>query len=185
MIAFLLVFQMFISWFSYAEYTPIQAARQNDFYVLTIPKSGSHLILKMLNMLTNKKQVFAGQIFPQLNAFTFIDEQPNAYIPDQELESAFNYWKLNHLFALAHFNFSENFYRFSLKHPEYVKIIQIRDLRDVCVSCAFQHANEIEQEIGPCTFNEKLMFIMTLGDKPTNHAFLRIEKNAREAVKWM
>ena len=41
-----------------------------DFYVLTIPKSGSHLIWKMLNMLTDKKAITAGTIFPQLHAFT-------------------------------------------------------------------------------------------------------------------
>ena len=34
-----------------------QKSEQKDFYVLTIPKSGSHLILKMLNMLSKKDEI--------------------------------------------------------------------------------------------------------------------------------
>lgn len=162
-----------------------QSNQETDFYVLTIPKSGSHLILKMLTMLTNKTHVFAGLVFSQLNAFTFSEEDPLAYISDEEMGNAFATWKRAHQFPLAHFNFSESFHQFSLLHPQYVKIIQIRDLRDVCLSCAHQHAEQIEDEIGPCTFDEKLLFVITLSDKPTKHPYLRIEKNARLAVKYM
>lgn len=159
-------------------------SESNDFYVLTIPKSGSHLILKMLNMLTNKTYVPAAFTFPNLHGFTFGDESPNAFIPEKELEDTFAFWKQSNCFALAHFNFAESFYNFSLKHPEYVKIIQIRDLRDVCVSSAFFNSNEIENEIGPCSFDEKLMFVINLGNKPLKNQIHRIEKNARIAAKW-
>jgi hypothetical protein len=181
------IFQFaFLSFFYRCEGAESQdVVKCKDFFVLTIPKSGSHLILKMLTMLTNKKHVFPGLLFPQLHAFTFIDENPDAYVSDEEMEAAFATWKKDNVYPLAHFNFSENFQTFASKHPEYVKIIQIRDLRDACVACVCHQEQAIEQEIGPCNFDQKLMFIITLGDKPTKNSFLRIEKNARRAVEWI
>lgn len=157
---------------------------EKDFFVLTIPKSGSHLILKMLRMVTEKHHVLPSQTFPQRNAYQFPDED-NCVIDQKEIEEAFLFWKDSHHFPLAHFNFSENFFLFSQNHPEYVKIILIRDLRDACVSCAIFQSDTIEQEIGPCSLKEKILFIINLGKKTTTNKFLRIEENARHVLPWL
>jgi hypothetical protein len=169
----------------YSEATITQPSASPDFFVLTIPKSGSHLLAKLLYMLTNKKHVFPSRQFPQSNFYSFCDEKPNAYIPELQLEEAITQWKFHHLFPLSHFNNSENFYHFSLKHPDYVKLIEIRDLRDVCVSTVFFHFADIEKEIGPCTFDEKLMFIINLDQIPHQHPFIRVAKHAQKALMWI
>jgi hypothetical protein len=156
-----------------------------DFFVLTVPKSGSHLILKMLHMLTAKTHVNNYAVLKPINAFNFREDDPSIHISSTRIEKAFLNWKTNNLFPLFHFNIAEDFHNFWLKHPNYVKIIQIRDLRDACVSCVFHQSEDIEKEIGPCTFDQKLLHVISLGSQPTKNNLLRLKKYAQIAVQWM
>jgi hypothetical protein len=157
----------------------------SDFFVLTIPKCGTHLILKLLYMLTGKTHSHPYDEFPQLNALNFYGDNSNAYISNDQLEAAFTRWKLNNQFPIAHFNFSESFFQFSLSHPEYVKLIQIRDLRDACISFVFAQSQLIEQEIHSSNFDDKLMYMITLDDKQAKSYFIRLKKYAQNALTWI
>ncbi len=135
-------------------------------------------------MLTAKTHVLKKPIFQHLHAFNFSEDYPSINIPTHKIEEAFFYWKKENLFAASHFNQAEYYDRFWQLHPEYIKIIQIRDLRDVCVSCAFFQAIEIEKEIGPCCFADKLLYIISLENKPAN-LVLRLKKYAQLAAEWI
>jgi len=98
-----------------------------------------------------------------------------------------NYIKVNQAknkFSLAHFNFSEPFQQFSENNPNYLKIIQIRDLRDVLVSLVFYQSNEIENETGFTNFDEKLMYVITR-DKESVSSVINIYKHAENATQWI
>lgn len=156
-----------------------------DFYVLTIPKSGSHLIMRALSLLTKRESVNPSATFPQMDPFKFHDEIKGFYINDSDLEDYFFTTRVKNVFVLAHFNFAESASRFSIYHPEYVKIIQIRDLRDVCVSWAHFLLDMIEREIGPSTLEERIMYIIRLGNRETRVPLLNIYKNAVKAAQWV
>ncbi len=111
-------------------------------------------------------------------AFCFPNEETNGS------DFSFANWKKNNIFASAHFNLAEYFNCLWQKHPEYIKIIHIRDLRDVCVSCTFFQSEEIEKEIGTSCFAEKLLFVLSLENKPCNY-ILRIKKYAEIAAEWI
>lgn len=162
----------------------IYAHQGTDFYALTIPKSGTHLLTKMLMMLTEDAYVFGH--CPPLGPFRFEDEGHENAVDDREVERYMALWKKNHLFPIAHFNSAPAYDRFSLRHPEYKKIALIRDLRDVIVSCAFMQGPEIEKEIGPCSFEKKIHYLIALGeaDIPKN-PLLNIYRNAKIAAVWI
>ncbi len=136
-------------------------------------------------MLTGKNQVSVMNAFPHSFTCTFKEDDSRVDISYEELNAAFLDWKSGNLFSTAHFNVAEDFHRFWLDHPEYVKIIQIRDLRDVCVSCVFHQSDEIEKEIGPCSFADKLLFVITLGNRATKNRLFHIKKQAQLAADWM
>lgn len=102
-----------------------------DFYMITIPKSGTHLSIKLLAMLTGRTENNLSGLMQR--------RQP---ISAQEIESIMYNTKMANQFAFYHTGqwyhrpcpVGSYLARFSLSHPEYVKILQIRDLRDVFVS---------------------------------------------------
>lgn len=170
----------------YGENDASQTSQKvNDFFVLTIPKSGSFLIKKMLEMLSGRNYANPAGVFPQMNAFKFFEEDGSVYISEPELEDYFLNMKQRNFFVLAHFNFADYARRFSDKNPEYIKIIQIRDLRDVCVSWAYFRVNDIRKEIGSTTFDQRLMYIITLGDQTTRTPLLNIYRNAVKTLEWI
>jgi len=155
-----------------------------DFYVVTVPKAGTHLLMKLLVMLTNRSYVY--DMWPPLGPYRFEGDAKDCYIADKVAIAASKRWKSLNQFPVVHFNLASVYKRFSLIHPEYIAIIQLRDLRDICVSCVFYHHHEIEKEIGPSTFDEKLLYIINLDSdsRPVNN-ILNIYRNAKVAVKWV
>lgn len=173
---------------------PLKESKQ--FYVLTIPKAGTFLLVKLLAMLTEKRQriVWDG-FFKTPNIWAFASqEDPDFLIPMEDIDEFFLSCLESNRFPLAHFNFAENFQSHSLQHPEYAKIILIRDLRDVCVSTVFYLSEEIENVINSSSFDDKLMFVIKgenlyqkEGDlnQKSFGAFWKIDKLANIAIKWM
>ncbi|MFI0435958.1 MAG: hypothetical protein ACH350_09615 [Parachlamydiaceae bacterium] len=158
------------------------------FYVLTIPKSGTHLMIKLLSMLVEMKyQLLVPD--PSIYGHVFISQKKSpeftSLFKQTFMEEKLAEWRLNHAYSLAHFNMAKKFSKFSFQHPEYVKIIQIRDLRDACVSCAYHCAEKIESWIGPCSIADKIMLILTLEDQEIPVNIFRMKKYARLAVKWL
>ncbi|MBA2367862.1 MAG: sulfotransferase domain-containing protein [Candidatus Protochlamydia sp.] len=174
-------FSLLTSMFCYAQENPIIS----DFFVLTIPKSGTHMALKMLHMLTSKKGVIIFHELPVSYAGTFREDISRVNFSTAQIEEFFSNWKINNSFVLAHFNLADDFNRFWLDHTDYIKIIQIRDLRDVCVSCVFHQSEDIEKEIGPSSFAEKLLFVICLGSTQTKNRLFHIKKHAKIALEWM
>lgn len=154
-----------------------------QFYVLTIPKAGTFLISKMLTLLTGKTAIPMWTIFPGNIAW---NENPHSPILSRELEKLFDTLKNSNKFPFAHFNFAEKFLEYSLSHPEYEKIILIRDLRDLCISAVYFTSEEIEEKIDSSHFDDKLMFIIEGGEVQMEIGFFwKIEKMAKIAVQWM
>lgn len=159
---------------------------RKNFYVLTVPKSGTFLLTKALIMLTGRQPIFPITEVPQATPYYFYTHTPEELkqITDN-LEIAMAKWRNKNLFSLVHVNCTQYFAPFSLNHPEYVPIINIRDLRDVLVSEVFFHWNQLEREIGPSTFEEKLLFLITLGENTTEEIIFNIYKYAEIAIDWL
>lgn len=162
----------------------------NDFFVLTIPKSGTHLLVKLLYMMNtnmqSKSELFTmSHIFPQLSWEHFPGDNEQAKVSMDDFEAAMLDFKNLQYCAIAHTNFSLLFKEFLKNHPEYIPVIQIRDLRDVLVSCVIFQWNWLEYELGPSTFDQKLLFLIQLRTQKTKTAILRLYRYAEEALSWM
>ena len=155
------------------------------FFVLTVPKAGSFLIMKLLVMLTNQNPAPCMIEFPQLGGFFFPEDGSEHQIMQEELEFFCDKWKNENSFSLAHFNFSNPFFLFSIKHPEYIKILQIRDLRDTLVSCAFFQSKEIEEETGFTVFDDMLMYLIRKNKTFPSPKIINIYRHAKNALEWV
>lgn len=136
-------------------------------------------------MLTNQNPALTMIEIPQLGGYYFPEDGSEHTLPIDITELFFNKWKCEKKFPMAHFNFSEPFREFSDRHPKYVKIIQIRDLRDVLVSCAFYQQNEIEAETGLKTLDEQLMYLIKKNKHVVSPKIMHIYRHARNAAEWV
>ena len=155
-----------------------------DYFVLTQPKAGTHILMKLLDMLTGKKPKTTWDAIPQLNVFNFVDNDSDALAFKNEIEKQFRICKKDNRYPLAHLNFSELYHNFSLDHPEFVKIILIRDLRDVCVSCAFFQSKTIEKKIGSSNFDDILLYVIKLDCLAKKNKIFNTNEFAIRAIKW-
>lgn len=184
------IFTLFLclnsSWISCGNIASAFPNIPKDFYVLTIPKSGTFLLTKALVMLTGRQPVYPITEVPQASPYEFHTHsfEELKQITDA-LEIAMHGWKNKNFFSLVHVNCTQYFAPFSVKYPEYIPIINIRDLRDVLVSEVFFHWDQLEQEIGPSTFEEKLLFLISLGENTTNQIIFNIYKYAKIATDWL
>lgn len=122
--------------------------RCNDFFMLSIPKSGTHYVTKLLTLLSGK-QFYA---IPSSNI-------PYEHITYQKFNLMFIKCRLANQFLYGHTTplYAPHFFQLSLEHPEYVFFLQIRDLRDVIVSYIYFRMNEIQAELGGnATFDQML-----------------------------
>ncbi len=162
------------------------AFADEDFFILTLPKSGTHMMYKFLTMLTGKIDGTLSAEFPALSTFYFYDDQPPHIIEEETLERTCLEWREKNMYPAGHLNFTEPFALFADRHPEYKKLILIRDLRDVLISQLFWESDSIEQEIHSTSIDDKLMFVISLGEQmATSRVFLNLYKFAERAVWWM
>ncbi len=156
-------------------FSSVTAAKtaQRDFFLVSIPKSGTHLAVKLLVLLTDKKP-------NALNASINIENNRYKIFEDLVLNL-----KITNQFAYNHTEkgyLGEHFALFGKQHPEYVQIVQIRDLRDVIVSYIYhpgslQHF--IEEMGGDFSIEEKLTHILSKNESPWA---LHLEKNITDAI---
>lgn len=158
-------------------------AEQNwhDFYLVTIPKSGSHLIGKLLQMML--KADWKSPVVPNYDQFTFPSDPPE--VSESVFEKAVLDAKSNKSFPSSHTNLTRLYLRFNQVHPNYIHIVLIRDLRDVLVSCVYFMWHEIERELGPTTFDQKLSFLINLGHSEPRNKILNIYRYAEETMPWL
>lgn len=154
----------------------------HDFYLVTIPKSGSHLMHKLMRMLLEAHPMDPS--IPHYDHYTFpadISEIPESTFAQAILKIK----NFKTYYPSSHTNFTKCYLQFSKTHPNYTPIVLIRDLRDVLVSCVYFQWAEIEREIGPTSFDQKLSFLIHLGHSPTQNKILNIYRYAEEALQWM
>jgi hypothetical protein len=140
----------------------------------------------MLVLLTRKVPIEPAWFIKSVGAYTFYEDAPAADAEKDYLkfEAIMAGMAANNEFATAHLNFSRFFIKFYETHPEYQPIIIVRDLRDACVSLVIYQWSEIETEIGPSTFDQKLSWVIEGNYGITHFPILNIKKNAREAALW-
>lgn len=129
-----------------------QIPNEKDFFVLTVPKSGTHLILKLLLALSSKSRTGMYEIINKLTV--------DLNIPPQTLEQSFLKWKQSQFFFLDHLDYTELLQTFQASHPEYIAIIHIRDLRDVFASWVDWTWEAIEEKFPKTSFEQKLMHVL-------------------------
>jgi len=147
----------------------------HDFFMMTIPKSGTHLMTKLLTMLTDRH--------PKPITHFNVDQ---ATLTDKEFETMMINSKASNHFVFAHTNRAgcgDFFMRFGKAHPEYVQILQIRDLRDLIISYIFYRLDKIKVEMGgDPSFDEILTAILSRSGSIHGQV---IERNVNEAIAWM
>lgn len=142
-----------------------------NFYLVTIPKSGSHLLIKLLVILTEKYPNGFSNIFKELDKVT----------DDEFEETLLSFQKTNH-FGFNHLGrYGELFSRFSEKHPEYVRILVIRNLKDLLLSYTFHINKSLEEQFGENPLNEKIKFVLDLNSGVS----VEIKKDIEIAIEWM
>lgn len=143
-----------------------------QFYILSIPKAGTHLIIKLASLLTNRSPYGLHHLYPQL---------PN--IPYADFELGVLQCKENQQFSFNHLNnFGQLFEQFSKHHPEYVKILMVRDLRDALVSYAYHISASLEEQFGNIDFDQKLTMILDLQHYEVAHEY---EKEVLHALNLL
>jgi hypothetical protein len=153
----------------------LQAAKLEPFALLTVPKSGSHLTIKALYFMTGASPVWHTHF-------------PSSY-----------YLSPEYGFLYTHLCVSpelENNYK---NLPRLKKIVNIRDLRDVCVSMVSQIEKGAWPGMSPwqrehfkrMSFDEKLLFVMEydydvqqVASFAPNSLQVSLVKVAKQAVEY-
>ena len=138
-------------------------ANETPFLGTSIPKSGTHLLMKLLNFLTECKPTGSW----------------NGSLTKTQMEELLLNLNSKKLYSFSHAN--EPYYLdFAQSQPEYIKLIQIRDLRDTLISAVFHFDSELEK-LGIKSFEDRLTFILTSDTVCT----LWVKNNANTIMKWI
>src|ERR1700722_10336227 len=153
----------------------------NDFILMSLPKSGSHLMCKLLKMLSSnpQKSVFDIPEFgnDRIYFHSFKNVTPQSFLENSSSSPNTSFY--------SHFNSSPIFRYYAFCHPSYAKFVLIRDLRDVCISTAFYIDPMLKSELGSnLSFDEKLLFVIEGTGFLENFVF-NIEREAQVAVDWI
>lgn len=141
--------------------TPLALCEQaNPFFMISIPKSGTHLVLKLMSLMLGQEDRWIHPYFTDVDSFVFEDHPPIKSISNQHVEDVMNMLYEAHITPFTHTNFSVPLLEFKKKHPEYVSILVIRDLRDVLVSWAIFREPTFNVWLGPSTIKQRLHFIL-------------------------
>jgi hypothetical protein len=158
---------------------------EKDFMLLTIPKSGTHLTGKLLTMLTGRSGNALLLLDAGFDSFRFTNDLPNRFVSYNTFLQRITDLHARGQYMVAHFNYSPFATTYLEKdNPECVTFIQIRDLRDACVSCVYMCKNEIAKEIGTDDFDAQLMYVIKMRHSVPRYCILNIHRNAEIAVSW-
>lgn len=164
------IFYFFIIALSLCYQSDIKA-QIKDFYLVTIPKSGSHLMIKLIVMLTNRYPEGLSEFFPHL-----------AEVSEEEFEQVILTLKHSNHFPFNHTGmYGKLFAHFSEQHPEYARILMIRDLKDVLLSYTHHISKSLEEQFGSINFDEKLRLVLDLENSQVS---AELEQDILEALRW-
>lgn len=178
MVRFFFICFVVLHQFCLAEQVPEKIPHlTNKFMMMSIPKSGTHLISKLIAKFTANPgvslQCFYGGRSAYFGQSTGVskDQFLNVFPRNQ-----------NEVF-FSHFNYSYLLNDLYAQDNSYVRIAQIRDLRDVCVSIVHFITPLIENEVGrKASFEKKLSFVIN-GMGFLKNSVYNVEKNARAAIE--
>jgi len=155
--------------------------KTRPFIICTIPKSGSHMLSKLLRAISSNT-------LRPLNGVKEFGNDKLHFPPHESAtpEHLFRLFPENSPISLAgHFNYHPLFSAYTERHKDCVKIILIRDLRDICVSTTFYINDALNDALGvKATFDQKLMYVIKgRGFLKTSH--WNVKRNALLALEWM
>ncbi len=128
------------------------------FFLLSVPKSGTHLLTKLLVMMTKRQPDSLLQFVPLTTA-----EEIDPSDLDRFEYYMLNAWKQGR-FPFQHARYiNEPFATFMQRHPEFVPIVVVRDLRDVVVSLAYHRESDFFKELGEeASVEKRITYILNL-----------------------
>ncbi len=161
----------------------IETAKQTScppFGLVTVPKAGTHLLLKLLFFIQNREP-------SEIRPFLGIDSWNNfAYGGNiQTLSNKLEDMVNGNSFIYCHTDYSVLMEKFLKKHPNFPLILGIRDLRDIFVSQVYFQWDLLEGIIGPSSFDDKLLFVMENESVDRHPKLLVIYKHAAAMMRLL
>lgn len=178
----------FVLLFFSTSVTAFEIEEERNFVLLTIPKCGTGLINKFFELASSKKKLSPLQWFPK-----YFPETPTSSFQVETLitkgitNKVFIDCKQNNMYPFGHFNFCKPFIEYIDANPDWKCVMQIRDLRDACISLVYWKEKEIETILGSnASFDEKLLFVIIASSNPeyTDRVF-NLKASAERAVKLL
>jgi len=187
-----LIFGLFSLFFSPlgAEYLPeahpLNKRSSESLIVVTLPKSGTHLMKKLIFLITGSKVINLWEYFPNCNR-----NEINLVIDEQYFVKKLTFFHQRNRSFISHFNFCDlyqsyldTFDRCSLKHPTI--FLLVRDLRDLFVSEAYFRTKDLQRQLGKdVTMDEMLMWVITHGNGKEKNTIWNMEGMLEIAFEWM
>ena len=152
---FLLFFSFFLTLPSEAFSFSSDLSHTPPFGIITGHKSGSHLIMKCVELLQDRTRCLVREEIKQLSNFNkfHYPNKKNIEIKMHKLIDDSQYFE-------DHAQISSIVKVFSKKHPEFPWIVGIRDLRDAIVSQTYYFWEKLEQSFEARTLEEKITFLL-------------------------
>ena len=126
----------------------------SHFVVVAIPKSGTHLLQKYLELAQGKRQTNITMVLRLPGWNYFEPKRP------KKLDARIQRLKSPHTYLIAHGDLAAPVLRFLNNNPDSPLLVNIRDLRDVLISQVYYEWDLLERYIGPTDFTEKLWFLL-------------------------
>jgi hypothetical protein len=164
------------------------AEKEKNFIVFSIPKCGSGLINKFFQLTSSKKRLGPSIWFTQLitkkcptNSFSV-----TKYLSPENVELIITHVKKNKGYLFSHTNFSKPFINFINNHNDWKCVLQIRDLRDACLSMVHWQNDLIQEAIGnQASFDDKLLFVISGAGSVYKNQVFNLQKCALRALEIM
>lgn len=127
------------------------------FGLLTIPKTGTHLIMKCLGMIQKRTNLCLRQ---QLGLRNFNQSNYDKHL-EEYLSLIESLIDDQHYFD-DHSHVCKIIGHFMDRHPHFPWIIGVRDIRDTLISQAYFIWDKLESVLGPTTLQQKITFLLDI-----------------------
>lgn len=117
--------------------------------------------------------------------------QINTFSVEKDLTSKnvrliINHVKKNNGYLFSHTNFSKPFIAYINQHREWKCILQIRDLRDACISMVHWKNEIIQKAIGQdASFDDKLLFVISGAGSIYKNQIFNLQGCALKALEFI
>jgi len=162
-----------------------EANQEEEFIVFSIPKCGSGLINKFLGLASKKKmrgpRFWFSKYSTECKTSSFDVEK---YLDGKSVRQELSNAKRDRAYLFSHTNFSRPFFDYLLKNDQLKCVLQIRDLRDACISLIYWKEGNIAEIIGKdATFDEKLLFVISGADSVYKNQVFNLKECAVRALE--